>query len=288
MSIIKLITDSGSDITYENEQRYGIQIIPFKVVMGDQTYISRIDFDNEKFYEMVDKFDGVPTTVQITPYEFVEIFEEHYKNGYTDIINVSINSAGSGTHSNAVVASEIFFENHPEAKETFSIYNIDSLSYTAGYGYAVVEAAKMLENGAEAKEVVAYIKDWCEHMAAYFALYTLKYAAKSGRIPNVARYFGDALGLKPIMSLRNREITVSGKVRGEKNIIPKLAENALVDIEKNSPYCIIYGNDSLVRDDMVEYMTKMAGYPPADIYQIGGVITANSGPKLIGIVYRHK
>lgn len=288
MRKVKLMTDSGSDISYQDESRYDIRIIPFKVTLGGKCYISRKDFDNEKFYEMLEEFDEIPTTAQITPYEFLEIFEEYYENGYTDVINVSINSAGSGTHAGSLLAADMFFENHPEAKGAFAIYNIDSRLYSAGYGYPVVEAAKMLEGGAEPEEVVAYIKDWCARAAAYFVPYSLKYAAKSGRIPSVARYFGDALGVKPLMLLRDGKITVKGKVRGEKNVIPSLAERVASSREKGSPYCIIYGNCPDVRDELAAHLSSALGYPPADIYQIGAVITANAGPRVAGVVFRQK
>ena len=56
MAKIKFLTDSASDITEELEKKLDIQIMNFKVAMGDDSYTSRIDFDNEKFYKMLDDF----------------------------------------------------------------------------------------------------------------------------------------------------------------------------------------------------------------------------------------
>ncbi|MDE6148826.1 MAG: DegV family protein, partial [Ruminococcus sp.] len=83
MAKIKFMTDSASDITAEYEKEYDIMVVPFKVAMGDKSYVSRVDFDNEKFYEMIDSFDGIPATSQITVFEYKEIFENLFNEGYT-------------------------------------------------------------------------------------------------------------------------------------------------------------------------------------------------------------
>ena len=76
MKKVAIITDSGSDISYEDEKRLGIEILPFKIAMGEESYVSRVDFDNEKFYQMLDAFDGLPTTSQITTFQFQDLYEE--------------------------------------------------------------------------------------------------------------------------------------------------------------------------------------------------------------------
>ena len=114
MAKIKFLTDSASDITDELEKKLDIQIMNFKVAMGDDSYTSRIDFDNEKFYKMLDDFDGIPVTSQITAFEYQETFDKLYSEGYTAVINTTINSKGSATYNNAVMAAEEFYSVHPE------------------------------------------------------------------------------------------------------------------------------------------------------------------------------
>jgi DegV family protein with EDD domain len=288
MDRIKLMTDSASDISYENEKKYDIQVVPFKIAVGDKTYISRVDFDNEKFYKIMDEYDGIPLTSQVTPYEYVTLFEEHYKNGYTDVINVNINSKGSATYSNACIAEENFYSEHPEARGRFRIYNIDSSTYTGCYGYAVVEAGKLVFDGKPAAEIVGYIKDWCGSAVAYFVPYSLKYAAKSGRIPSLTAFVGNTLGIKPVMRLYDHEIVSAGKVRSEKQIIPEITRRTTEDIKKGTPYCIVYGSDREIAEEMAAAMTAALGYPPADFYQIGAAIAVNAGPKVVGVIFKQK
>ena len=76
MAKIKLLTDAAADLSPEIERELDIRVIPFKVTMGDKTYISGVDFDNAKFYSMPDDYDGVPVHSQITAFEYEEIFKE--------------------------------------------------------------------------------------------------------------------------------------------------------------------------------------------------------------------
>lgn len=286
MPKIKLLTDSASDISFENEKKYDIQIVPFKVAMGEKSYVSRVDFDNSEFYKMIDEFDGIPATSQITAYEYVEIFKNLYYNNYTDVINVTINSNGSATYGNALMATRQFFEEIPEAKGEFNIYNIDGRSYSGAYGYPVVQGAIKASKGVPAQEIVDYIQDWVDNCVIFFAPYTLKYAKKSGRIPSAAAFVGEVMGLRPIMRIQDGVITTESKVRGDKAIVPKILDLCADEMIPKTPYCIVYGNDESVRDEMAQAMTKKMGYPPEDCYQIGAAITINAGPKVTGVIFK--
>lgn len=286
MPKIKIMTDSASDISAENEKKYDIHIIPFKVALGEKSYTSRVDFDNEQFYGMMDEYDGIPVTSQITSFEFIENFKELYYDEYTDVIYVSINSEGSATYSNAVLAREQFYEEIPEAKDEFRITVIDGRSYTGGYGYAVVEAAKKAQKGTPAKEIEAFIRDWVDNCVIFFGMYSLKYAKKSGRIPAAAAFVGEIMGLRPVSRIQNNSITTEAKVRGDKALVPKILELTVAEQIPKTPYCIVYGRDPEVRDEMIQAMTKKVGYPPVDSYMIGSEVSVNAGPKVVGVIFK--
>lgn len=286
MPKIKIMTDSASDISAENEKRYDIHIVSFKMALGEKSYTSRVDFDNEQFYGMMDEYDGIPVTSQITSYEFLENFKELYYDEYTDVIYVSINSEGSATYSNAVMARDMFYDEIPDAKDDFRITVIDGKSYTGGYGYAVVEAAKKAQKGVPANEIEAFIRDWVENSVIFFGMYSLKYAKKSGRIPAAAAFVGEIMGLRPVSRIQHNQITTEAKVRGDKAIVPKILELTVNEQIPKTPYCVVYGCDTEVRDEMVQAMTKKVGYPPADCYAIGSEVAVNAGPKVVGVIFK--
>lgn len=285
-----IITDSASDISTAAEQRLSatLRILPFPVILGDRALMSRVDFDNEQFYQMLEDYDGIPTTSQLTSFEFESLYGELAAAGYEDVILALINAKGSATFDNAVLARRCFLDDHPELDGRFRVHLIDGASYSGAYGYAAVEGAEMAARGESAAEIVRFMQDWVDHCVIYFGMYSLRYASRSGRIPSAAAFVGEAIGLKAIMRIFDHEITTVGKVRGEKNIIPAVLEKTLGELAPGAPYCIVYGSDSAARDAMAQAMERSVGYPPADFYQIGAAIACNAGPRVVGVIFRGK
>ena len=288
MSKIRIMTDSASDISFEDEKRYSISVIPFPVTLGDQTYISRVDFDNEQFYSLMAQHDEIPKTAQITPFQFQEIYLREARDEVTDLIMVLINSRGSNTYDNSIQAIELFYEDHPEYRDSFHIHSIDGMGYNALYGGPVVYAAQMREKGASVDEIVKYLTEILPWRQIYFGIYDLKYAAKSGRIPTAAAFVGAKLNLKPVMKIHDRSITTAAKCRGERKLVEKVAEMSAADMEPGTPYELIYGNDTACLEELRSLMVQKLGYEPVSAYQIGAAVAANSGPKVAGVAFTRK
>ncbi len=69
----RVYTDAAADIPGEQRQRYGIRVLPIPVTMGEKTFQSGVDLENGEFYSMMEAYDGIPVTSQITPYAFEEL-----------------------------------------------------------------------------------------------------------------------------------------------------------------------------------------------------------------------
>ena len=134
MGKIIIMTDSASDISENEEKELGIKILPFPVVIGGKSYLSRVDFDNEGFYKLMAENDDLPKTSQITAYQFGEVYKELVEQGYTDIIYVSINKDGSASYANAQMAADQFEEEYPECAGKCNIYVFDGIGYSGQYG----------------------------------------------------------------------------------------------------------------------------------------------------------
>ncbi|MFT3951094.1 MAG: DegV family protein [Oscillospiraceae bacterium] len=286
MAKIKILTDSACDITDEQEQSLGIHIIPFKVTVGDVGYTSRVDFDNSRFYEIMDAYEGIPATSQVMSFEYVEVFRALAEEGYTDIINIIISSTGSNTYNNAVFAKDQFFQEYPQYAGKIEIHNIDSRNYTGVYGYAVIQAAQKALKGASVGEILAFVQDWIDNAYVIFAPFNLKYAKKSGRISVAAAFVGEVLGLKPIIKIADGVSSILEKVRGDKAVIPKIIDIASKEMIPQTPYSIMWGSDAALRDEIAQAMTKKVGYPPADFFQVGAAVACNAGHKVAGLVIK--
>ena len=288
MSKIQIMTDSASDISYADEQKYAISVIPFPIMLGERNYTSRVDFDNEQFFNLMAQYDEIPKTAQITPFQFQQIYLREAQAGVTDLILVLINSRGSSTYDNSVQAIELFYEEYPEYRDVLHIHSFDGMGYNALYGSPVVHAAQMCADGAPLEEILRYLTDILPRRQIYFGIYDLKYAAKSGRIPTAAAFLGTALNLKPVMKIFDNGITTAAKCRGERKLVEKVAEMSIADMEPGSPYELVYGSDPACLEELRRLMAQRLGYEAAACYQIGAAVAANSGPRVVGAAFTRK
>lgn len=285
---IKLMTDSACDIPEELEKEYDIKILCFPVTVGDEGYVERVDFTSEEFYDILLAAPKIPVTSQITAIQFEEEYKKFMDEGYDELIYVSINGTGSATNSNAVMARENFYEEYPDARESFKIHIVDSKTYTIAYGYPVIEAAKKIKRGASSKEIVAYLKDWFDSVEIYFAPYTLEFVKKSGRVSAAAAFVGELVGLRPIISIIDGETKVVEKVRGDKAVIPALIKQAQKQAVPQTPYLLVRGKCNERGDEILEKSAKEIGYASVGLFPIGAAIAINAGPIVVGIIVKGK
>ncbi len=283
-----ILTDSCCDLPLETIQELGIKVLPFKLTVNGETFRETFDKTNQEIYDIMSKTDEIPKHAMINPIEFEEAYKELFDQGYTDIISVSINSKGSGTYNNSLIAKKDFFENTPEAKGKIKIYNLDSKCYTVFYGYPIMEAVKKIRKGADAREIVAYLEDWFNVCGIYVVPYNLKYARKSGRISAAAAFAGELLGLKPIILFADGNTEIVEKIRGEKNIVPKLVDCAEKNMTPQTPYLIIHGRDNTLAKEVEKELIKRTGRKAEMFGSIGAAVASNIGPDVVAVLVRRK
>ena len=288
MSKIMIITDTCCDLPKETIEELGIKVLPFELSLGGETFRETFDKSAQEVYELMANTDEIPKHSAVTPLAFEESYKELYDQGYTDIICVSINSKGSGTFNNAVMAKNDFFENNPEAKDKIRIFNLDSKCYTIFYGYPIIEAVKMIKKGSSAEEIIAYLEDCFNVCGVYAVPYNLKYARKSGRISAAKAFAGELLGLKPIILFADGETETVDKIRGEKNIVPKLVEVAEKNMTPQTPYIMVHGRDNTLAKEIEKELIKRTGRKAEMYANIGAVVSANIGPDIVAVLVRRK
>lgn len=288
MHRIKFITDSAADIPAALREQYGIEMLSFPIFVEEKEYRDGVDFTPQEFYHMLVSLPSIPTHSQLNVYNYSVCYERALAEGYDALIYTAINAKGSTTCQNAILARDMFFEEHPDARGKLDIRIIDSRTYTMGYGWAVVEGARLAAEGKDVGEVVAAIQDWLDHVRILFVPFDLKFAKKSGRVSAAAAFVGEALGLKPIMTFEDGESKILAKVRGEKNVVPTILKMCKEERQEGTPYLIIRADRPDQSDLLAQAFTEAFGQTPSLDYLIGGVITINAGPNLAGVIYRKK
>lgn len=283
MQRIKLMTDSASDLPKEIAQQLGVDVIPIPIAIDGKGYLDGEDFSPREFYSLLADAKEIPTTSQISPLTYCEHYYEAYKEGYTDVIMVSISSHASSTYLRSNDGAQIFFENCPEAKDKFHIHTIDSLSYSLGYGCAVMKGAVMAQNGSSVEEILDMMHDWIERVVIYFTAFSFEYIKKSGRISCASAIVGEALGIRPLIRIKNGSMEIIAKPRGKQNVLHKMAEHIRDEIAPDSPLVVLNGTEPDAADEISKFAMELADKSISYMGDAGSCISINSGPRMLGI-----
>lgn len=285
---IKISTDSTSDISLALCNELNISVLPIMLISDEKEYRDGIDITPEEFYPMLAAIEKLPTSSAVTPYMYTELFEESYKAGYTDQIHVTINSKGSGTYQNALLARDMFYQEHPEVESEFRIHIIDSMTYSMGYGLAVIEAAKMAQNNGTVSAIIDTVEDILAHSRILVIPLDLKCVKKSGRVSAAAAFVGDAIGLKPIITFENGESKILEKVRGEKAALKKLVDMFRKEYVPGKPFIMAKAANEEAASAVRTALQAELSADTIPEFPLGCIISLNIGQNAVGIVYYKK
>ncbi|MBC7959168.1 MAG: DegV family protein [Vallitaleaceae bacterium] len=225
---IKILTDSCCDLplSYVHEHKEVIALIGMPIHIDDEEYIDDLGLtlSHDFFYQKL--MDGVfPKTSQINILVFFEKFKLSYEKGEA-LIYIGLSSGLSGTFNNAILAKEMFLEEHPDADITI----INTLSASGGLGALVAHTTDLVEAGLTKEEVVSWIKTHVLKINHWFAIDDLEHLKNGGRIPAAMALVGTALKVKPILTLaHDGKIKAYASVRGRQKsmqfLYSRFAEN---------------------------------------------------------------
>ena len=281
---VRIITDSGCDISAEAEKEWShiLCVMPFAVTFNNETKLDRQEIEITEFYKVLKENQEIPKHSQITQIEFEDKYRELYDDGARTIIVDVINSHGSQTYSQAVIAAENIKEDLPE----LDVRVVDGRNYSIGYGYPIIEACKKISEGQTVDSVVSYLEDWASHIEALLVGFDLRHMKKSGRISAAASFLGELMGLKPLIALYDGVTAVLKKARGEKAVIDAAVETAAARMIPKTPYMVLTTTHPDLEKEFIEKLTKKIGYPPAMVEKMGVVVSCNAGPDTCAVFVR--
>ena len=193
---MKIVTDSGADISFEECRALGITMIPLKVEVNGKSYQSGVDIDPDEFYDLMDASPTMPITSTPSVGEFVEVYKTLAEED-PEILSIHLSSGLSGTYNAAVQAAALV----PEAKVTL----IDTLTLSAGTAWQVRAAAAMMHAGQKLEEVVKTLHQIQEASFTFFTLPDLKYLIAGGRISHLKGLLASLLGIKPVIEVSKED-----------------------------------------------------------------------------------
>jgi DegV family protein with EDD domain len=273
---VKIITDTLSDITSDLAGELGLTVVPLYVRFGDEIFRDRVEITTEEFYRRLVYEDIFPSTTQPTPHDFLTIYEE--LAGETDeILVIVVSGKLSGTYQSATQARELY-----QGKCRINI--IDSLSVAMGQGLIVIAAANAVKNGANLDEVTELARKAVtrSHLVAYFD--TLKYLAKGGRIGKAQGLLGAMLSVKPILTIKDGEMSPLTRVRSLSGGFDYLY-SIVANSGKVEAMAVEHATTPGDADKLVERFSSI--FPKDKIYRsvISPVVGTHAGPNALAVSY---
>ena len=279
MSKIALVTDSTVSMPQEMVNQYQITVAPQVVIWGNETLEDGVDITPSQFYTRLTKASVMPSTTQVTVASFHKIYQSLLTQDY-QILTIVISSKLSGTLNSAIQAKAMLPPDAP-------IEIIDSNSTAMAMGFHVLSVARAIKQGANLAECVKLAQKAIEHTGIFFAVDTLEFLHRGGRIGGATRFLGTMLNFKPILELRDGRVEPIERVRTRSKSLSRIVELAVEQIGGRTPVRLsaLHANAPEDAKLVLEEATAILN-PIESVYsEVSPVVGVHAGPGVVGIVY---
>ena len=278
MEKIKIITDSTLDLPSDLIKEKDIEVLPLLINFGEESYLDGVEINTREMLDRIAKENILPTTAQLTPNRFEEVFKKYLDEGYK-IVTLTISSEMSGTYQSACIAKNML--------DTDDIIVIDSRNVTSGLGVLVLKACEFRDNGDNILEIEEKIKNIIPKVKSSLSFESLENLVRGGRLSKTAGAIGSVLGLRLILEVKDGQMAVKDKVRGSKKALKKVIsdfENG--NIDTNSPIVLLEILNDEIYPGLKKYFEENnINYIDA---KVGCTVGIHSGTRACGIFFIEK
>ncbi len=281
MSKIAIVTDSTAYIPKEVGADFDIHVTPLQLIWGEEQFRDGVDILPVQFYEKLQTAEIMPSTSQVTPETFKEIYKELSSQGY-EIFSIHISSKLSGTIDSALQAKAML--------ELKNIEIFDSLTTSMALGFQVLTVARAAANGASLKECLKIAEKTRENTGVLFTVKTLEFLHRGGRIGGAQAFLGTMLNLKPILEVRDGRIEPAGRARTMNKAVDKMIDLLKEKIGGHTPVRIAILHTNAF-EDAKSLQSKVINTFPKNgiaeimIAEVSPVIGTHTGPGIVGVAF---
>jgi fatty acid kinase fatty acid binding subunit len=281
MAGVAVVTDSTAYLPAEQVERHGIHVVPLYVVFGGDRTIPETEItDYPAFFEELRAAETLPTTSQPSVGDFVSMYEPLLAEGQ-DVVSIHISGALSGTPEAARQAAASL---ERDGKGGERVRVVDSCLSAGGLGLLVLAAARATASGAGPGEVTERVEEGRQDMKIWFAVDTLEFLKRGGRIGAASAWIGSTLKVKPILTIEGGELTPVERVRTSARAFERLLDYARQRHESGADAWAVQHIDAADQVSRLEERCReIFGRPPVLVSEIGPVLSAHTGPGLLGV-----
>jgi DegV family protein with EDD domain len=228
MSKVAIVTDSTAYLPIDLLKKYAINVLPMVIIWENETLLDGVDIQPDNFYKRLATARSMPTTSQVTVNAMQNSFKALLDQGF-DVLGIFISSKFSGTIDSALQARKAI----PQAAEKIAI--VDSLSTTMSMGWPVLTAARAAragENLGACQKIAEHARD---NSGVLFAVETLEFLRRGGRIGGAQALLGTALNIKPVLEMQEGKIEPLEKVRTKRKALNRILELTAERIGTRTP-----------------------------------------------------
>jgi len=270
--LVRIVTDSTSDIPRELAREHGIHIIPAIVNFGLESFREGVDISTGEFFARLVASPTLPTTSQPSVGEFMQAYAEAGRSG-EPVLGIHLGSTFSGLFSTAQLASESM----PEHNVT--VYDSGLLSM--GLGLMVIEAAKAARQGAHLEQLIHLLDNLKPRTRVIAVLDTLEYLRRGGRLTRISATLGRILSIRPVIQVFENRLEQLARTRHRENSLRRLLEIA----QTHAPFdhlVVLHAAAAEAADWIAARLAHLNfGAKPA-IIEAGSVIGTHAGPGAVG------
>ncbi len=276
MTKIAILTDSTANLPVEWVEKNNVRVIPLKIHWGNDTFLDGVDLTPNEFYTRLSHSKTLPTTSQPSIQDFLQAFES-LANQADGIVVPLISSGISGTVASALAAVREFFRVPVEI--------VDTRVTSAGQGLVVMAAARAAAQGKSLQEVRQAADEVVQRMHLFFAVDTLEYLHRGGRIGGASRYLGTVLNIKPILYFDlDGKLDALERARTKGKALQRLT--ALAEEKANGHplhLSVIHANAPEIAQEFREQITHRLHCEEVFTMELSPVIGVHVGPGTIGV-----
>jgi DegV family protein with EDD domain len=266
-----VVTDSTADLPDAWRARYGIEVVPLKVLFGQETFRDRVDVTDEQFFARLAASSALPTTSAPSPGEFAELYRRLARD-HDGCISIHIGEQLSATAEAARVGAA--------SVDGFHVEVIDSETVSMPIAFLCRIAAECPTLAA----ATAAVKQRVPYTRVLALLDTLRYVEMGGRVSRAQAMIGTMLDLKPLLIVANKEIKSVDRVRTRSRAIPRMVEFFRHELPVEA-LAVMHAQAPDEAEQIAVQLRQELPDMEIAVGQIGCVLGTHTGPKALGLVY---
>ena len=272
---VKIVIDSSSDLTFDEIEKYDVDVIPLTINVDGIEYDYRT-ISNDEYIEKMRTASSYSTS-QPAIGKFIESFEKWTSEGYKVIV-LTLSSALSGTYNTAVTASSEFN----------GVYVVDTKTTTRGMVFILEECLKQLKVNVELETIVANLREKTKNILTYVTIDKLDNLVKGGRLSKSQALIGGLLNIKVLTQLKETELVALDKVRGKKKLIKTLISHIKEDKKDRTIKSISLPNSiadeyiTIIKSELKEAFDYEVSED--EIFTTTPIISTHTGENAVGIL----